>query len=268
VRTVLTGAARDMTTLHVQADDLEDSVRGFGVVHALEVRTDFPNHLRIHVVERRAAAVMLAGGRRIPVAADGTVLTGLPVEGRLPVVKGRVPGDAKRIDDARALTALRVIGAAPDLLGRRILRVERHSGKGYVAKIRRGPDVILGSLDQLRAKWLAAASVLADPASRGATYVDVRLPDRPAAGGLGEETVAPAGAEELQQAAAAAAAAATPAQPGAETPPAQAQPAEPQQAVPDQAAPQSTAPEQAPQQAPATPQPAPGTAEGGAAPGP
>ena len=32
------------------------------------------------------------------------------------------------------------------------------------------------------AKWLALARVLADPSSAGASYVDVRLPDRPAAG--------------------------------------------------------------------------------------
>jgi cell division protein FtsQ len=248
VRRVLTGTAEDMTTLHVRVGELEQSVRGFGVVHALEVEPDFPHTLHIHVIERRAAALLTVDGRRVPVAGDGTVLTGLPVEGRLPVLKGSLSQDGKRVDDRAALTALEVIRAAPEPLGRRILRVRRDAAKGLVAQLRRGPDVILGTRADLPAKWQAAASVLADGAARGATYVDVRLPARPAAGGLGEETVEPAGAEELQAAAAAAAAQAAGTAPPAVTP----------------TTPTTTTP--APAQTAPTPQA--GTEEGGAAPQP
>jgi hypothetical protein len=44
--------------------------------------------------------------------------------------------------------------------------------------------VILGAPTDLIAKWTTAAAILADPGSRGASYIDVRLPDRPVAGGL------------------------------------------------------------------------------------
>ena len=50
--------------------------------------------------------------------------------------------------------------------------------------LRDGPRVDFGDLAQLDAKWLAATAVLADADSRGASYVDVRLPERPVAGPL------------------------------------------------------------------------------------
>ncbi|MDQ3608473.1 MAG: hypothetical protein M3459_06190, partial [Actinomycetota bacterium] len=62
----------------------------------------------------------------------------------------------------------------------RAARAER----GWAVALRDGPVVHLGSADRLDAKWAAASAVLADPASRGAVYLDVRLPERPTAGGL------------------------------------------------------------------------------------
>ena len=40
-----------------------------------------------------------------------------------------------------------------------------------------------GSSSGAAAKWAAAAAVLADPKLDGLTYVDVRVPERAAAGG-------------------------------------------------------------------------------------
>jgi len=57
--------------------------------------------------------------------------------------------------------------------------------------LRNGPRLIFGNDSRPFAKWAAAAAVLADPSSKGATYVDVRLPGRPVAGGLAAETLAP-----------------------------------------------------------------------------
>jgi cell division protein FtsQ len=44
---------------------------------------------------------------------------------------------------------------------------------------------VFGSRDNAAAKWAAAARVLADPSAAGATYLDLRIPGRVAAGGLG-----------------------------------------------------------------------------------
>ena len=68
--------------------------------------------------------------------------------------------------------------------------------KGIVVELENGPEVIFGDADLAAEKWTAAVRVLADSDAAGATYIDVRLPDRPVAGGLPVETidpVAPAG---------------------------------------------------------------------------
>ena len=44
-----------------------------------------------------------------------------------------------------------------------------------------GPVLYFGDSHRLAAKWAAASRVLADASSRGATYLDLRLPERPAA---------------------------------------------------------------------------------------
>jgi cell division protein FtsQ len=113
------------------------------------------------------------------------------VERRLPAIeaKGNVRGD--RLSGAAALAAVRVAGTAPAPLRRRIARVQARKGDGLVAELRDGPELIFGDVSRLRAKWVAAARVLADPHAAGATYIDLRLPGRPAAGGLPAETVAP-----------------------------------------------------------------------------
>jgi cell division protein FtsQ len=56
--------------------------------------------------------------------------------------------------------------------------------QGLTAQLVRGPEVYFGDAGRLAAKWTATARVLADPSSKGATYLDVRVPERPAAGGL------------------------------------------------------------------------------------
>jgi cell division protein FtsQ len=64
--------------------------------------------------------------------------------------------------------------------GRRAYLGER----GLTLTMRDGPSLYFGTTADLRAKWAAAARVLADPTAEGARYVDVRVPERPAAGGL------------------------------------------------------------------------------------
>jgi cell division protein FtsQ len=197
VRAALTAAARSMTTLHLDRDDLERVVKAYPVVKALELSPDFPHALRIHVIEHHPAAIALTDGGRVAVAGDGTVLQGLAGERRLPTIKaeGTVRGD--RLEDPAALAAARVAGAAPAALHGPVEKVRIRRKQGIVVLLRDGPELIFGRAAQTRAKWTAAARVLADKAAAGATYIDLRLPGRPAAGGLPAETVtpvAPAGA--------------------------------------------------------------------------
>jgi cell division protein FtsQ len=164
-----------------------------------------------------------------------------------------------------ALHAARVAGGAPGPLRQRLERVDMRAQDGIVVELRDGPELIFGDATHVRAKWIAATRVLADPEAEGASYIDVRLPGRPAAGGLPAETlapVAPAGSAEL-----AAPTGTAPLAPGVD--PATAELAAP---VPGALPPSGTAPpaEGAPAPAPAAPSPTPtptdSTGAGGASP--
>ena len=203
VRMALDTAAKDMTTLHIDHDRLERAVEGYPVVRALEVTPEFPHGLRVRVVEHVPAAMAVADTGQVAVAGDGTILRGLPVEGELPTVAvdGILGND--RLRDADALAAAAVAGAAPGVLRTRIVEIGKRPDQGLVAELADGPELIFGSPTQLRAKWAAAARVLADPEAKGASYIDLRIAGRPAAGGLPAETVtpvAPAGMEPPQTA--------------------------------------------------------------------
>ena len=63
VRAALEGAARDMTTLHVRADQLQTAVEPFPAVMAVDAHADFPHRLRIVVHEHVAVAALAAGSR-------------------------------------------------------------------------------------------------------------------------------------------------------------------------------------------------------------
>jgi len=192
VREALESAARNMTTLHLSQERLQAAASPWPVVGYLRVATDFPNAVRIEAVERRPVAFVGSGANRVAVAADGSVLRGLRGTPRLPSVAlpGAVAGD--RLRPGAALTLVAVAGAAPPALLARLTSVRRGE-RGLVAEVRGGPDVLLGSPTRLRAKWAAAAAVLADRTSRGAAYADVRLPERPVAGGLPEPVAEPEG---------------------------------------------------------------------------
>jgi cell division protein FtsQ len=184
IRAALDAAAGDMSTLHLRPEELERAVEGFPVVRALELSTDFPNGLRVHVLEHQPAALVVSGESKVPAAADGSVLRGVSVRGALPTIEldGALP--AERIQAGRPLALLRVAGAAPRPLVARIEGLDLERERGVVVALEEGPELVFGEARRARDQWLAAARVLADPAAEGASYIDVRLPERPAAGGL------------------------------------------------------------------------------------
>ena len=192
VRARLQEAALQQTTLNVNEDDLRRAVEAEPSILSLEATPDFPHTLRIDVTENHAvAAVVVPGSGKVPVAGNGTLMPG----GRTaaPVPEIRIQGSAKtgrdgtaaaRLDDPRAEPLLRVAATAPPVLLRRAGAIERRRGEGIVVLLRNGPRLMFGSDRDLAAKWRAAAGVLASTSAQGAAYVDVRLPERPVAGGL------------------------------------------------------------------------------------
>jgi len=195
VRAALEGAARDMTTLHVRPDQLRTAVEPYPSIMAVDAHADFPHRLRIVVHEHVAVAALAAGSDRVPVAADGTLLRGSSTSG-LPVVAVAAPPPGDTLSDKRALRVVTLLAAAPPELRGKVSRVFA-GPRGLTAPLANGPVLYFGGADRLRAKWTAAAHVLADRSSAGATYIDLRLPERPAAGGLEDPT--PAAPEQSTQ---------------------------------------------------------------------
>jgi cell division protein FtsQ len=183
IRARLIAAAESMTTLHVDKQALMDALPTTAAVADLRITTSFPHGMAIQVIQSSAVAVLVAPGRRIAVAADGSLLTGVRA-GSVPAINvGALPSSG-RLGRGRALTLVAAAAAAPAPLRSRIARIRQLPVKGLVAYIEAGPQVILGDSTRLAAKWAVAAAVLADPDSRGASYVDVSLPERPVAGGV------------------------------------------------------------------------------------
>lgn len=182
LRAALTEAARDMTILHVRMDDLRDAAQPHPIVDDLRVDREFPEALTITVVERAPVAALTVDDRAVAVAGDGTLLPGHPTGGLATVGAENLPtGD--RLPAGTARTAVEVLAAMPRPLRDRAGRAAR-AERGWAVALRDGPVVHLGSANRLVAKWAAASAVLADPGSLGAVYVDVRMPERPTAGGL------------------------------------------------------------------------------------
>lgn len=212
IKARLVAAAEGMTTLHVDEEALLESLPARAAVADIEVTTHFPHGMRIHVVQHPPVAVLVGAGERVAVAADGSILKGVKAGDVPAIMVGALPSNG-RLGRGRALRLVGVAAAAPAPLRRRVERIREVPGKGLVAFIANGPQVILGDAGSLRAKWRAAAAVLADGASRGAAYVDVRIPDRPVAGGV--EVPQP----EAEQPPAGPGAPAAPGTPGAAAPP-------------------------------------------------
>jgi cell division protein FtsQ len=183
IRAALEDAGREMTTLHVRPNLLEDAVAAYPSVAGLRVETDFPHELSVQVLEHRPVAALEVDGRRTPVSPGGVVLNGVQADRDLPVIRRQqVPG--QRIDDGRTLAALTIAVAAPSDLLRRSERL-RWGPEGLTVDLRNGPPLYFGTRDAAAAKWAAAARVLAEPSAAGATYLDLRVPGRVGAGGVG-----------------------------------------------------------------------------------
>jgi cell division protein FtsQ len=175
-------AARRQSTLDVNVGALRVAVAPFRVVRGLSVRTSFPHGLRIRVVEQLPVAALTVGDVRTAVAADGVVLGPGLLSSSLPALTaGASSLHSGRVQDARVRAELSVLGAAPQMLLGWVERVyEGH--EGLTVAMRGGLLLYFGDATRPHAKWLSAARVLSDPSSAGATYVDVRAPERPAAG--------------------------------------------------------------------------------------
>jgi cell division protein FtsQ len=183
VRAALIRSARTMTTLDVSVGPLRRAVAGFDEVKQISVSTHFPHGVVIDVGENIPVALITVGGRQVAVAGDGQLLPHHGHIGRLPTVALRAGPVGNRVRERAALNELAVLGSAPYQFLPRISAAITQAAHGVVVELRNGPSIYFGPATQLAAKWQAVVSVLADGGSDGALYIDVTIPNRPAAGG-------------------------------------------------------------------------------------
>src|SRR4029079_8839497 len=84
VRAALEQTAREMTTLHVRRDALMSAVARYPTGRGLKIQRDLFHRLRSTVRRRPAVAALPSGSQRLAVAADGTLLRGVPIPGDVP----------------------------------------------------------------------------------------------------------------------------------------------------------------------------------------
>jgi cell division septal protein FtsQ len=179
----LVTAAKDMTTLHIDQSRLDEAASRFPEIAAVSADASFPHGLTLHITQRPPAMIAHDGGRTVPVAADGTVLTGgdVPKSAKLPSLPvdhipaiGRLSGTS--LDEAL------VLGAAPAPLRREIIGISSSQSHGIAVKLHGGIELRFGTSGAAADKWAAAAAVLADKRLTTLTYIDVQVPKRPAVG--------------------------------------------------------------------------------------
>ena len=109
--------------------------------------------MRIEVIERTPVAVVTADGRKVAVAADGTVLHDLVPSSSLPSIPLRLSPSGKRLTDPSALGAVALLAEAPSQLLGRITQVTTVAAHGLVAQLRDGPSLYFGDASRATAKW-------------------------------------------------------------------------------------------------------------------
>jgi cell division protein FtsQ len=181
----LTGLAEQQTTLHADPARIEKAATAYPTIKSVSVDPNFPHGMRIEVTERPPALVAESGGERTAIAADGTVLAGVSVadDEQLPVLElDRAPAGAL---EGEPLQQALILGATPEPLRPLVHAVGIDPDYGVEVTLRGGIPVRFGNGAAATEKWAAAAAVLASPKLDALTYLDVRVPERPTAGGNG-----------------------------------------------------------------------------------
>ena len=192
IEQALTKAATGMTTLNVDERALDRAVADYPTVLSVSAEPALFHGLAISVSERPPVLMAKAKDQSVPVGPDGVLLQGLELgeaAEALPVLEvDALPEGGKLAGDA--LEKAIVLGAAPAALRPLIEGAAIEGERGVEVTMRGGIPIRFGTAEDAKAKWAAAAAVLADPKTETLTYVDVRVPERPALGGA--ETPPPA----------------------------------------------------------------------------
>ena len=173
-----------MTTLDVNSGQLRTAVAPYPIVKDLQVSTQFPHGMRIHVVEQLPVGGRWSrAGSAVAVAGDGTLLHDVAAPARCRRSRCAVAARAARGRPTALLSALALLAATPYQLLAQISEVTTTAAHGLVAQLRYGPSIYFGDASRARARsGPRRPTVLADSELGGR---DVHRRDRPGAPGRG-----------------------------------------------------------------------------------
>ena len=182
-------AASGGTMVSPPVDDVRAAAAAFPWVASVSVQRDWPRGVTVDVDTARAVAIAAAArGDAALVAESGRVLGPVPDDAGLgwlrvpapPPLAGYALPDADR-------AALAFLAALPPQASRRVRRLGMDATGALSGRIDGGPSLRLGRPEHLAAKARALGLVLAQVPSEdvsSAAYIDLRVPKRPAIGGL------------------------------------------------------------------------------------
>lgn len=176
--------AQQMTTMNFDDARIAAAAGEFVDVAGVQVQTDFPHAATIRLDVRRPVLIAKIGGRTVTLSQTGEVMSPSHAVAGLPKIESPGAITSDRVTSGRAYEAVRVLGAAPDVLLRKVDAV-KWGRLGIVLSLENGPDLYFGDANEAARKWDDATTVLASDKSRGAAYLDLRVPGRVALGGLG-----------------------------------------------------------------------------------
>jgi len=178
ITTALEDAGMEMTTLHIDEEELREAASEFPTIASVRAEADLPGKLRIIVTERLPVARVRLGGDEVVVSEEGLVLPGVVSERKLPRLES-AGVEAGRLDEEGVAQAV-ILGAAPAQISDRLRASEWDPERGgVVVELEGVPELRFGDGERAEAKWQAATAVLADPEGAPSGYVDVSVPERP-----------------------------------------------------------------------------------------
>lgn len=175
IRDAIERAAQGQSTLGFDDDAIRKAVARNQSITGIESHTRFPHGVQIEVQQRLAVGAIESGGRRVAVAADGTLLADWPA-GTLPVIRNGRANDGQLVKAQHA--AVEILGAAPAAILAKVARIDQTT----IVRLADGPALLFRDTHRVNAKWAAAIAVLSDPKTKGATWIDLRIPEQPVAG--------------------------------------------------------------------------------------